>query len=260
MRKNSPWRIHDSNSLTAAEWLAKTCGSDLQIVAKVTLDTTAWVGHLECQPIFAKLYPHAVSAARWQTEAAIAGGGIHPAIVSLRSAVKCSDGMLHLYDRVRGENLGNSDVKVRFAQLPIRDRATAVYTVVAALAAIGDAGFVIVDWYEGNMLYDFETAQVWLFDWELCRVGDSFILEMNSNYGSSRLQAPEEFVRGSRIDGRTLVYNLGRYVLLQLPELAEPLADVLSRATFPAKAGRHASIREFASELRKVLAFTRVLD
>jgi len=80
---------------------------------------------------------------------------------------------------------------------------------------------------------------------------------MDSNYGSSRLMAPEEFLRGSWLDQRTLVFNLGRYALLALPELAEPLAPILARATYPARAERYASLREFTRALATALVSTR---
>jgi len=97
---------------------------------------------------------------------------------------------------------------------------------------------MIVDWYEGNMIYDFADKHIWLFDWELCRRGQGFTLDMDSNYGSSRLMAPEEFIRGSWLDLQTLVFNLGRYALLTLPELAEQTAPILARATYPARSRR----------------------
>ena len=53
--------------------------------------------------------------------------------------------------------------------------------------------------------------------------------------------APEEFVRGSRLDPRTLVFNLGHYTLLPLPELADLFAPVLARAE------RYATLREFTA-------------
>ena len=102
------------------------------------------------------------------------------------------------------------------------------------------------------MIYDFTAQCIHLFDWELCRPGNGFVLEMDSNYGSSRLMAPEEFVRGSWLDQRTLVFNLGRYALTTLPELADPLAPVLARATYPARSKRYATLSEFHANLTAV--------
>lgn len=103
------------------------------------------------------------------------------------------------------------------------------------------------------MIYDFDEHRLWLFDWELCRPEEFFILTMDSNYGSSRLMAPEEFVRGRRIDQRSLVFNLGRYALLTLPELADQVADVLAKATHPAWSRRYPSVAAFVGELSAAL-------
>lgn len=140
-------------------------------------------------------------------------------------------------------------MRKRFAALPVEERLSVVLDVCGALAAIADAGITVVDWYEGNTIYDFEAKRAWLFDWELCRRGSSFVLQMDSNYGSSRLMAPEEFVRGSIIDERTLVFNLGRFALLNLPDLADDLAPVLARATYPAKSERYITSRDFLAAL-----------
>jgi serine/threonine-protein kinase len=106
------------------------------------------------------------------------------------------------------------------------------------------------------MIYDFAQQRIWLFDWELCRKGDGFTLEMDSNYGSSRLMAPEEFIRGSWLDQQTIVFNLGRYALLTLPELADTLAPVLARATYPARSRRYSSVREFTQAFSKAILTT----
>lgn len=70
--------------------------------------------------------------------------------------------------------------------------------------------------------------------------------------------APEEFVRGSRIDQQTLVFNLGRYALLTLPELADALAGVLARATYPARAGRYSAVRDYIAALHRALKNTKL--
>lgn len=222
-------------------------------ISKDTPDTSAWFASTEEQDFFCKLYPHPLVQTRAAIEIAIAEAHLHPAIVPLRHSAPCREGILLLYDRVAGINLGPMEPRSRFQALPLTERLTAVSTIFAALAAICEAGFMVVDWYEGNMIYDFVHKQIWLFDWELCQRGDGFTLEMDSNYGSSRLMAPEEFIRGSWLDQQTLVFNLGRYALLTLPELAECAAPILARATYPARSGRYQSIQEFARAFIKVV-------
>ncbi len=214
-------------------------------IAKGSAETSAWFASAPGRELFLKLYPQALEEPCADTEIAIAGANLHSAIIPLHQTVVCMEGTLLLYDRVQGENLGSMAARKRFQSLPLSERVTAVSTVFEALTAIGEAGFMIVDWYEGNMIYDFDRKRIWLFDWDLCRKGEGFTLEMDSNYGSSRLMAPEEFVRGSWLDQRTIVFNLGRYALLNVPELAEPFAPVLACATYPARSERYPSIREF---------------
>lgn len=236
------------------EWCEIEGIQEIQPITKDSAESSAWFAVSSGHPLFLKLYPWEADPARAAVETEIAGSGLHPSIVPLRRKVTCDEGVLLVFDRVSGENLGPAETRQRFQALPLAERSAAVTTVFAALAAICEAGFMIVDWYEGNMIYDFDAQRLWLFDWELCRRGDGFTLERDSNYGSSRLMAPEEFLRGRWLDQRTLVYNLGRYALLTLPELAEPLAPVLARATSPARTERYPSIREWNAAFRASLA------
>jgi serine/threonine-protein kinase len=248
---NSPHQFTTYPSLT--KWCEAQSVEDLTPISKDSPETSAWFATRAGQEIFLKLYPQELVETRATIEIAIAGANLHPAIVPLRQVVDCREGTLLVYDRVAGASLAPMAARARFQALPLAERMAAVSTIVDALTAIVEAGFMIVDWYEGNMIYDFSGQRIWLFDWDLCRQGNGFTLEMDSNYGSSRLMAPEEFMRGSWLDQQTLVFNLGRYALLTLPELADTLAPVLSRATYPFRCGRYASLREFTQAFAAAL-------
>jgi hypothetical protein len=245
--------IHERHEHNAERWLAEYAGGGAEEVEKATAATRAWFATLGGRAAFVKWYPSGLRKTWARVEIGIAGAGLHPALVPLRRVVECADGALLVYDRVRGENLGPSPARSRFLGLPLAERADAVVAVAGALGAVCDAGYMVVDWYFGNTIYDFDARRVWLFDWELCREGGGFTLEMDSNYGSSGLMAPEEFVRGSWLDAVTLVFNVGRFALLVLPELAEPLAPVLARATYPARAGRYNTVPELTAALTAAL-------
>jgi serine/threonine-protein kinase len=236
-----------------AEWLSEHSARTPEEIVKDGKTTRAWFAVIDGRDVFVKWYPAERRASWAYIEAVISGAGLHPQIVPLRQTVECADGVLLIFDRVRGESLAPQEVRAQFSRLPQVERTAAVLTASEALAAICEAAFMVVDWYEGNMIYDFDARRLWLFDWELCREGGSFVLTMAANYGSSRLMAPEEFVRGSRLDQKTLVFNLGRYALMTLPDLAEPLAPVLARATYPAPSGRYGTIQEFATALRQAI-------
>jgi serine/threonine-protein kinase len=240
------------------EWCETQGVENVTAISKDSLETSAWFATWAEQEVFLKLYPRELVATRATIEIAIAGASLHPAIVPLRQVVHCREGILLVYDRIAGESLAPMAARARFAALPLAERMVAVSSVFGALTAIVEAGFMIVDWYEGNMIYDFSGQRIWLFDWELCRRGAGFTLEMDANYGSSRLMAPEEFIRGSWLDQQTLVFNLGRYALLTLPDLADSLAPVLARATYPARAGRYPSLREFSRAFAEALSFAEL--
>jgi serine/threonine-protein kinase len=74
--------------------------------------------------------------------------------------------------------------------------------------------------------------------------------------------APEEFARGSTIDGRTNVYTLGRLAHVLLGDhggnesawCGPPEAlDVVRRATHPNRDARIGSVSQFVDELRQAL-------
>lgn len=242
--------MHLSYEGTCARWLAQASAGEPHEIAKATDVTRAWFARIGDRDVFAKWYPPHLQDTWAKVEIALAGAHLHPCIVPLRQIVHGADGLLFIYDRVAGDNLGPSDARGRFSRLPLAERIRAVLAVSDALAAICDAGYMVVDWYFGNMIYDWGASTIWLFDWELCRPNGAFTLEMDSNYGSSSFMAPEEFVRGSRLDPVTLVFNLGRFALLTLPELAEPLAPVFARATYPARSGRFATVRMWSQAFR----------
>lgn len=206
--------------------------------------TRAWFAEWDGKPIFAKFFPSALES-RAQIEQAIAGSGLHPAIVPLRRAISLSEGLLFLYDRVTGETLGSPETREHFYALPFAEKATALSTLFSALSAITEAGYVLVDMYEGNIMYDYEQKRIWLFDWDLCHQGDGFALTMDRNYGSSRLMASEEYQRGSWIDQQSNVFNLGRLATLVLSGAEGPWSPILAQATDPIRQHRHATVRQF---------------
>jgi len=239
----------ETTCLLAEAWLAQASQGGIQTVEKSGTDTRTWFAHLGGDEVFAKWFPTPLVETQAAIERDIAGARLHEAIVPLMKAIRCADGDLHLYARVRGDNLGGQRERRRFAALPTEQRLRVAIEVCEALASVCEAGFTVVDWYEGNMIYDYEAGRIWLFDWELCRRGGSFVLDMDSNYGSSRLMAPEEFIRGRTIDEISLVFNLGRFVLINVPELADDLAEVVACATYPARAGRFSTVRQLSDAL-----------
>lgn len=73
-----------------------------QEIIKDTQATRAWFAFLDEYDVFIKWYPLELRESWAKVEAAIAGANLHPAIVPLRQTVNCADGVLLIYDRVKG--------------------------------------------------------------------------------------------------------------------------------------------------------------
>ncbi|MGW1773318.1 serine/threonine protein kinase [Streptomyces sp. NPDC002104] len=123
-----------------------------------------------------------------------------------------------LYHPTRSRHGGRATLGsplARFRAQPLTWINTALETLLSAHLAVEDAGYVAVDFYDGCMLYDFDQRNMMLCDLDEYRPGP-FMLEADRLPGSTRYMAPEEFVRGSLIDIRTTVFNLGRALRLLL--------------------------------------------
>ncbi|GAA4549370.1 serine/threonine protein kinase [Streptomyces collinus] len=146
----------------------------------------------------------------------------------------------------------------RFRAQPVTPVLRAVDRLLDAHLAVEAAGFVAVDLYDGAFLYDFDAGDLRLIDLDEYRPGP-FTLEADRLPGSRRFMAPEEWRRGSRIDGRTTVHALGRAIRLLLDAgdeerawrgTAEQLA-VVDRAVRPDPAERFTGVGELAAAWRR---------
>ena len=230
--------------MTAHAWLAANL-PDARPFPKSDSATSAW----RTPALFIKFFPYALQE-RAAVETEIASAGLHENIVPSLLMSGVDDGVILIYPFVSGETLGTPEARARFYALPESERRAALCVLCAALATITWAGWTLVDFYEGNLIYDYENKKPWLFDWDLCIKAASFTLATNRNWGSSRLMAPEEFVKDARIDGQTNVFNLARLATLCLGDDAtDTERAVLTRATSPQKSRRHGSIAAFVAGL-----------
>jgi len=244
--------------LGVKDFLTAVCDTPPQRIAQDGTLTRAWAIRSGGQPLFAKW----VEQERYQDtlakDAEICRQCLHPAIVRVLNVVQTADGVLLVFAWAEGEALSDQERRLRFFLLPLATKTHALTVLFGALAAIADAGWVIVDFYEGNVLYNFATGGVTIFDFELYERGPGFVLQLDRNYGSRRLMPPEEFQRGAVIDGRSNVFTLGRYTIHALSARTDDgwrtefqgkaaLADVLTRATQPEPEFRYPTVREFVT-------------
>jgi serine/threonine protein kinase len=149
----------------------------------------------------------------------------HPALPRLHQVIESPAGPLLVYqwvdgELVRADRASRDDprsVFQRFRALPVAETAASLDRVFALHDALARLGWIAVDFYAGSLIYDFGRRQIHVMDLDLYRDAP-FTNEMGRMFGSSRFMAPEEFVRGARIDERTNVFTMGRTAAVLLSD------------------------------------------
>lgn len=102
--------------------------------------------------------------------------------------------------------------KEKFKELPASKKLCTVNTLFSFLQSVNDHGYVAVDFYDGSIMYDFLTGQTTLCDIDFFRKAP-VINNIGSNwFGTKRLKAPEEYIKGSTIDEQTNIFTLGALI------------------------------------------------
>ena len=249
--------------LPVEAFLAEACDFPPVELKKENTTTRAWFARSEETEYFLKW----VETARYEEllakEAAICSRCLHPVIVTLHGTVRTADGVLLVFEKMEGETLQGPVLRARFFRLPVEEKISALRTIFDALAAIVEDGWILVDFYEGNVMYDFASRTVRLFDFDVFEQGDGYVLQMDRNYGSRRLMAPEEFVRGAWLDQTTNTYTLARYVINALctniddwrDEMSRQpgLARVIERGVQLDRSKRFSTVRAFVEAFRQAV-------
>ena len=170
---------------------------------------------------------------------AVARSLTHRALPALHHIVEAPDGPLLVYDWVEGlllrvpaeERTRPGSSFQRFLRLP-REKILGVLDVIYDVhRLLAERGWIACDFYDGCVIYDFESRAVHLVDLDNYHPG-AFVNEMGRMFGSTRFMAPEEFTRGARIDERTTVFTMGRAaaVLLDRAGIPDGVGEVVERA------------------------------
>ena len=187
----------------------------------------------------------------------------HEALPRLHNAFSTPEGFTLVYDWVDGEMLrperelkpGEMHPRARFCALPVDEIVAAINVIYDVHLVVEEKGFIAEDFYDGCIIYNFETKRIHLFDFDHYHPSP-FINERGRLYGSTRFMAPEEFQKGERIDETTNVFMLGRtaFVLLANSSNArqdwrgtEAMWQVATKATNPNRNSRYPSVQDFVT-------------
>ncbi|MBD5093837.1 MAG: serine/threonine protein kinase [Subdoligranulum sp.] len=176
-----------------------------------------------------------------------------------------------LFDHWNFERYANGvpSPRERFLALPAAKRLAAVDVLFSFLQNVAEKGYAAVDFYDGSILYDFETDKLTICDIDLFRKSPTMNNMGADWYGTKRLKAPEEYELGGVIDERTTLFTLGALIFdffggFSEEEIAQRYAQnrflpcalsrwqlnaqsyrAAERAVCADKAGRYQSIAQF---------------
>lgn len=195
----------------------------------------------------------------------------HPLLVRMLDHFETQDGYAILFEWAKGQLLHpvgeewndypNSAI-ARFRTLPIEDRIDAMEHILDFHAHVEKLGYVAIDFYDGSLIYDFDTGRITVCDIDFYRPAP-YVNEMGRMWGSSRFMSPEEYELGAVIDSRTNVYNMGAMAFCLLggerdrsPELwdaGDELYDLALRAASPERSDRWESVDTMLEAWRSIV-------
>lgn len=145
----------------------------------------------------------------------------HPNLIKLIKHFEHSQGYVSIYEWAHGECLHAhwdfekypkykhpKSPNFKFNQLSLDLKLECLNKVFSLQKLITEKGYVAVDFYDGSIMYDFESNKTTICDIDFY-TKSPLINTMGRMWGSSRFMSPEEFERGATIDEITNVYTMG---------------------------------------------------
>ena len=188
----------------------------------------------------------------------------HPALSGLISAEEIGNGYAIVFEWTDAECMGKQypESREKFLQLPLDVKMKIFCDILDFHAHVAKQGYVAIDFYDGCIMYDINTARTVICDIELY-AKMPYVNTMGRMYGSSWFMSPEEFELGAVIDEQTNVFTMGatafelfgdnRDRCLEKWVLCKDLFDVAARATSHDRSQRQSTIAQFIAEWNYIL-------
>lgn len=164
-----------------------------------------------------------------------------------------------------------------FHELTVDKVIASIEIIFSFLETVAAKGYVAVDFYDGSLIYDFNTDKLTICDIDLFRKQPA-INDMGDNFwGTKRLKSPEEYIFGASIDECTNVFTVGALIFNFLGEftpeqmkdcycfnkfipcppdkwrLSETSYQAVLKAVNPDRSQRYQTMAEFHEVFRKTV-------
>jgi len=180
----------------------------------------------------------------------------HPALINVLEHCPVPGGYLAAFEWFEGVCMGKQyGDHARCMALPAAELLPVYRVILDFHLHVQRMGYLAIDFYDGCILYDFETRQTRLCDIEFYRKLPC-VNEMGRMWGSARYMSPEEFTLGAALDERTNVFTLGATAFQLFGgamdrsrakwRLGDAAFAVATRAVSPEPAGRYPNLEAYA--------------
>lgn len=189
----------------------------------------------------------------------------HPALTRLLAHGPAGDGYAAIFawrDALPLRSAHGPDAGDRVRRLPLEKSLRMLDSVFDLHAELALDGIVAVDFYDGNVLIDFERNEAVVCDIDLYRRKPAFN-DRGRMWGSSRFMAPEEYQLDASLDETTTEYNMAALAFAFYGDNSDRsrgawrapycLWDVARRAVSESKADRYPSLRAFLDAWREAV-------
>lgn len=187
----------------------------------------------------------------------------HENLIELVDARAVGGGFAMVFKWASGDCMGRMypAAHQRFMQLPNRARLTVFRDILNFFEYIAAQSYVAIDFYDGSVMYDFESGRTTICDIDLFRK-QPCTNDMGRMWGSSRFQSPEGFQLGAVIDEVTNVYTVGATAFAlfggchrtrEYWQLGDQPFEVATKAVSDARSQRQQSIRQLREEWEAAL-------
>ncbi|MCL2571615.1 MAG: hypothetical protein FWE11_04350 [Defluviitaleaceae bacterium] len=181
----------------------------------------------------------------------------HDCLIKLVRSEEVGGGYVNIFEWTDAECIGYScpATRQRFLDLPINAKIRAFNDIVAFHAHVAERGYVAIDFYADQMLYDFNNDKIIICDIDFYQKSPYY--GDKGMWGSENFVSPEERVPDLRIDEVTMVYTMGATAFSIFTDydrsygkwtMGKPLYDVVKKAVSNDRDMRQQSIRQFMHE------------
>jgi len=181
----------------------------------------------------------------------------HDVLIKLVKSEKIGGGYANVFEWTDAKCIGYPcpATRQRFLDLPVDTKLRAFSDILAFHAHVAHKGYVAIDFYADQMLYDFETDKITICDIDFYQKSPYY--GDKGMWGSSNFVSPEECVPNLRIDEITMVYTMGATAFSIFSDydrtyekwtLSKPLYDVVKMAVSDDRNKRQQSISQLIDQ------------